>query len=114
MLKALFRQLDAFAKAADDGTDAHAALRAPQRRRLGDAYMERRGRHRLAVGAALQDPAFLSKLVEGLAGVNICGSDPGVTKELVAAAAKLDVLSEEGAKQLDAARSPKRRRRGAA
>ena len=63
MLKALFRQLDAFAEAADDGTGE--AQGAPLPQAPGDAHEERR---RLAV---VQSPEFLSELAEGLAGVNM-------------------------------------------
>ena len=115
MLKALVRQLDAFVRAADDGADEpEEPDRAPKRRRLGEAYMERRGRHRLALAAAVESADFLSELAEGLAGVNPYASDPGATKKLVAAALKLDALSEEGAQQGEMARAPKRRRPGTA
>ena len=77
--------------------------------------MARRGRHRLAVGAAVQSAAFLSELSEGLAGVNMLMSAPDATKQLVSAASKLDAVAEDGAQQQrGAARAPKRRRRGAA
>ena len=114
MLVALLRQLDAFASAADVGAGARAASRLPQRMLLGEAYEERRGRHRLAVVSAVQSPDFLSELAEDLAGVNMLESDPVATKELVAAAVRLDVLSAECAQQPGGARAPKRRRRGVA
>ena len=111
MLVALLRQLDAFAKAADDAPDPHAGLRVSHCRRLGDAYEERRDRHRHAVEAAVQCTTFLSDLAEGLAGVNMHVPTPGMPKKLVAAALKLDAVSEEGAEPQGAS---KRRRRGAA
>ena len=72
----------------------------------------RRRRHRLGIERAVQSPEFLSELAEGLAGVNLFESDPGATKQLVAAALRLDVLAAEGAQQPGGA--PKRRRRGVA
>ena len=111
MLVALLRQLDAFASAADVGAGARAASRLPQRMLLGEAYEERRARHRLAVAAAGQSPDFLSELAEGLAGVNMFESDPVATKQLVAAAVRLDALAAECAQQREAARASKRRRR---
>ena len=105
MLKSLLRQLDAFAgKAGDEGkkvkvidltaTDGEPEEpgRAPKRRRLGDAYEARRGRHRLAVVRAVESAEFLSELAGGLAGVNLFESDAGATKGLVAAAGTLDAL----------------------
>ena len=94
MLKSLLRQLDAFAgNAGDEGEgEPEEPGRAPKRRRLGDAYMERRGRHRLAVMRAMENAEFLSELAGGLAGVNLFESDPGATKGLVAAAGTLDAL----------------------
>ncbi|MED6306444.1 MAG: ankyrin repeat domain-containing protein, partial [Planctomycetota bacterium] len=94
-LSALLRQLDAFAKGADGGTGKQAAFRAPERRRLGEAYEERRRRHSLAVARAVQMSEFLSDLAEGLAGVNMYESDPVAPKELVAAARRLDALALE-------------------
>ena len=114
MLVAVLRQLKAFANNDGDGPGGPEALRAPIRRRLGDAYEERRGRHRLAVVSAVQSPDFLSELAEDLAGVNMLESDPVATKKLVAAAVRLDVLSAAGAQQPGGARAPKRRRRGVA
>ena len=94
MLKALLRQLDAFAgNAGDEGAGGpEEPGRAPNRRRLGDAYEERRGRHRLAVVRAVESAEFLSELAGGLAGVNLFESDAGATKGLVAAAGTLDAL----------------------
>ncbi|MEC7232777.1 MAG: hypothetical protein VXW31_07560, partial [Planctomycetota bacterium] len=94
MLKALLRQLDAFAgNAGDEGEgEPEEPGRAPKRHRLGDAYMERRGRHRLAVVRAVESAEFLSELADGLAGVNLFESDAGATKGLVAAAGTLDAL----------------------
>ena len=59
--------------------------------------MERRGRHRLAVAAAVRSADFLSDLAEGLAGVNTYESNLRAPKKLVAAALKLDALSEQDA-----------------
>ena len=98
---------------ADGADELEEPARAPTRRRLGETYMERRGRHRRAVAAAVRKADFLSDLAEGLAGVNLSASDPGATKQLVASAVALDALAEGGA-QRDAARAPKRVRRGAA
>ncbi|MEC7232148.1 MAG: ankyrin repeat domain-containing protein, partial [Planctomycetota bacterium] len=108
MLVALYRQLDAFAKAADEGPDAGAAVQAPRRRGLGDAYEDRRGRHRLAVAAAVRSADFLSGLAEGLAGVNMNVSDPVPKKQLVAAALKMDALAAKriGRALVPAVRSP--------
>ena len=89
MLTSVLRQLDAFAV---EGTNAQEAARAPKRRRLGDAYEARRGRHRLAVVRAVESAEFLSELADGLAGVNLFESDAGATKGLVAAAGTLDAL----------------------
>ncbi|MEE3098852.1 MAG: ankyrin repeat domain-containing protein, partial [Pseudomonadota bacterium] len=102
-LAALLRRL-AYPRARMRGAGAREASRASKR--LRDAYEERRRRHRLAVVRALQIPEFLSELADGLAGFNLC--DP----TLVAAAARLDALSEEGAQEPGAA--PKRARRGRA
>ena len=41
---------------------------------------------------AVQSATFLSELAEGLADVNLFESDPGATKKLVAAAARLDAI----------------------
>ena len=128
MLVSLLRQLAAFARAAGDGAGAQATYRTPPRWLFGEAYEERRGRHRRAVAAAVRIPAFLSDLAEGLTAANMHVSDQthgpmecpplrfeGAPKKLVAAAARLDALSEEGARQPGgAAGAPKRRRRGAA
>ena len=73
--------------------------------------MERRGRHRRAVVAAVRSADFLSELAEGLAGVNLFESDPRAPKSLVASAVRLDALAAEGAQQREAS---KRRRRGPA
>ena len=109
MLVALLRQLDGFVRG------GYRVTWAPRRQGLGATYEARRDRHRLAVGAAVQIPSFLSELSEGLAGVNLFESDPDATKQLVSAASKLDAVSEGGAQQQrGAARAPKRRRRGAA
>ena len=117
MLWALLRQLDAFAKADDDGADEpEEPERAPKRRRLGGAYLDRRGRHGLALAAAVRKADFLSNLAEGLADVNLFASDPGAPKQLVASAVALDALAEGGAQQQqgEAAGAPRRGRRGAA
>ena len=76
--------------------------------------MDRRGRHRVAVGSAVESPEFLSDLAEGLAGVNMYVWAPVAPKQLVAAAARLDVIVAGGARDRGASRAPKRRRGGAA
>ena len=88
-LKALLRQLDVV-------TNEWDAFRLLKSCRLGEAYEERRGRHRLAV---VQSRAFLSDLAEGLAGVNMQVIYPRATKKLVAAAAKLDALEAPEARR---------------
>ena len=104
MLRALLRQLDAFARA-EDGAGGLAAAGARDIRRLargrGAAYAERRRRYRLAVAAAVRSRAFLSNLEEGLA---------GATSARGAAAKGLDALAGDGG-GTSAARAPKRRRR---
>ena len=77
--------------------------------------MDRRGRHGLALAAAVRKADFLSNLAEGLADVNLFASDPGAPKQLVASAVALDALAEGGAQQQgEAAGAPRRGRRGAA
>ena len=74
-------------------TKARASRRSLAGRRSAAAsgtYMERRGRHRLAVMRAMENAEFLSELAGGLAGVNLF--EPGVPEKLVAAATKLDAL----------------------
>ena len=105
MLKALFRQLDAFV---EEGADAPEALRVPELEGLGDAYEGRRQRSRRGIARAVQSAEFLSDLAEGLAGVNMYESDPCAPKRLVAAAGRLG----EGARWGGVA--PKRARRGRA
>ena len=84
------------------------------RQGLGEEYGGRQDRHALAVERALQSATFLSELAEGLAGVRMYESDPGAPKKLVAAAARLDALAEEGAHRPGGDGAPKRRRRGTA
>ena len=102
ILKSVLRQLYAFARG-EDAMDAQGGVRAPKF--LADAYRERRQRHRRAVVRAVQSSDFLGELAEGLAGLNML--DP----RLVAAAARLDALSEEGG---GGGPAPKRARRGRA
>ena len=111
MLKSLLRQLDAFAKGAGDG--AAEALRAPRRQGLGESYMERRGRHGLAVAAAVRIPTFLSELAEGLAGVNLYDPDPSAPERLLAAARRLDAIADGEAPRPGGPRALKRIRRDA-
>ena len=95
-LVALLRRL-AYPKAGGNGAGAEEAFQALKRRRLGDAYTERRRRHRLAVRPAMQSSDFISELAEALAGVNLHDPNPGATKGLAAAAVKLDAIAGEGA-----------------
>ena len=79
MLKALLRQLPAFAREEDGGPGAQAALRAPLRQGVGTA---RCIRHRSAVVEAVRSRAFLSDLAEGLAGVDVLASDAAAPEKL--------------------------------
>ena len=97
MLKALLQQLNAFARASEEGMGAQAAARVSTRQGYGYAYEAWRRRLRLAVGMAIQSPDFVSDLTEGLAGVNMYDSYPGVNKKLKEAARKFDAFAEEGA-----------------
>ena len=99
MLKALLRQLDAFAERADGPGEAGPA---PKRRRLGEAHEARRRWHALGMERAVRSKDFLSELAEGLAGVSLFASDPVAPKKLVAAAVTLDALSVEVAQEREA------------